>query len=274
MRSVLLLAAAACAFIPVSQAQEYGGGRFMAAKHVLGVGATYQKADAGLRASVPSLPETEIDLDDLGMDDSNTSWALEYRWRFAPKWLLVAMAYTFAEDGRRSVERDFNFDGTEFTAGTSVDTSLTLDTYIVNLLYQVYASDRAEIMLGGGLHAINLDNSITARAFIGDVDREVSSGDSELLAPLPNLKATASYRFGEKWGALLSLGWLSANYEDYDGSFVYAHPRIGYQISDKWGATLGYQYVDIDLTRKKSSNREVALDATFTGPTLFLNYRF
>ncbi|MEE4251900.1 MAG: hypothetical protein V2I38_15045 [Alcanivoracaceae bacterium] len=246
----------------------------MSARHILGVGAAYQKADAEVRASVANLPEVGLDLDDLGMDDSYTSWALEYRWRFAQKWVLVAMAYTFEEDGNRSIERDFNFDGIEFKAGAALDTSMSIDTYILDVLYQVYRSDRGEILLGGGFHAFDLDVALRSRAFVGDIEAENNSGSSDLLAPLPNLRAQGHYRFGDKWGASLSVGWLSANYDEYEGSFIYVHPRLGYWISDRWAASLGYQYVDIDLTRDQSSNRETALDATFTGPTLLVNYRF
>ncbi len=250
------------------------GGNFFDGKHVLGIGAAYQEADAEVRASVASLPEVGLDLDDLGMEDSDTSWAIEYRWRFAERWVLSGMAYTFDESGQRTANRDFNFDGNEYSAGAVIDTELGLDTYIVNLLYQVYKGDSTELLLGGGLHAFDLDTSIEGRAFVGDLNGASGASSSELLAPLPNLRAQAFFTFSDRWSGSLSLGWLSANYGDYDGSFIYAHPRLAYQLGEHWAATLGYQYVNIDLTQEKSSRRELALDATFTGPTVYLHYRF
>lgn len=247
---------------------------YFGARHVIGAGAAYQGADTSVRASVPNLPEVKLDLDDLGMDDTYNSWSLEYRWRFASRWMLVAMAYTFDQDGRRTVDRDFNFDGVEFQAGASVDTGLSIDTYIVDLLYQVYRSDNTEIMLGGGLHAFDLDATIRGQAFVGDIERESDSGTSDLLAPLPNLRAQATHKLRDNWAISVTLGWLSASYGDYDGSFAYLHPRVAYRISGGWAASLGYQYVDVDLTQEKSNGRELALDATFTGPTLHLHYRF
>ncbi|WP_370443892.1 hypothetical protein, partial [Aliidiomarina sp. B3213] len=61
---------------------------------------------------------------------------------------------------------------------------------------------------------------------------------------------------------------------DYDGGFTYIHPRLAFGIGDTWALTLGYQYVKLDLTQEKSSNRENEYDIDFRGPTLFLNYRF
>ena len=255
----------------VSLAQPVG---YFKAKSSIGIGAAYQTADAQLRASSANLPEVSVDLDDLGMKREDWSWALEGRWRFKPKWMLVALAYQFDQDGNRSIARDFNFDGKEFEAGASLDTNIQINTYILDVMYNVYSTDRAEIFLGGGIHAIDLDASITGGAFVADTEAKRAKGSSEILAPLPNFRAQAYYALTDKWGLAMAMGWLSANYEDYDGSFAYIHPRLGYGFSDHWSVTAGYQYVDIDLTHEKSSNRESEFNMDFKGPTIFLNYRF
>jgi len=47
------------------------------------------------------------------MDREDWSWALEGRWRFKPKWMLGG-------------------------AGTFLNTEISINTYIVDLMYQVY----------------------------------------------------------------------------------------------------------------------------------------
>lgn len=234
----------------------------------------YERVDADLRASVGELPEVKVDLDDLGMKQDDWSWAFEGRWRFKPKWALVGLAYQFDQNGDRSVSRDFNFDGKEFLAGASVDTEIQINTYILDVLYSVYSSEHSEIMLGGGIHAIDLGVSIESRAFIGDLERESAKGTSEILAPLPNLRVQGYHEFNDNWGVGLSAGWLSANYGDYDGGFLYIHPRVYYAFNESWALTAGYQFVQIDLTREQSANRESEFNVDFKGPTVFLNYRF
>lgn len=275
MKELVLPLAALAAFYSVSiQAQEGGVHPYLSTKHMLGVGAAYQEADSEFRATSGDLPPVSLDLGDLGVDDTDYSWALEYRWRFKPKWMLVALAYRFEQDGQRSIQRDFNFDGKEFEAGVSVDTEVGIDTYILDILYSVYRSERAEILLGGGIHAVDLEASIKGRANVGDLERESAKASSELLAPLPNFRVQAFYSLNEHFGLGVAAGWLSANYDDYDGSFVYVHPRLGYSFGDRWALTVGYQYVDLEVTYEKASNRELEFTTDFTGPTAFINYRF
>lgn len=248
--------------------------KFFSARSAIGVGAAYQKADAELRATVGDLPERSVDLDDLALGDEDWSWALEWRWRFTPRWILVALAYQYDQEGNRTAQRDFNFDGKEFQAGASLDTELQLNTYILDVMYSVYSTDRTEVFIGGGIHAIDLEASISGRAFVGDQERQNTTGSSELLAPLPNFRAQVFHSMGNRWGLSVAMGWLSANYEDYDGSFAYIHPRIGYAFAERWAFTVGYQYVDVDLTHEKSDNREAEFNMDFQGPTVLLNYRF
>jgi Outer membrane protein beta-barrel domain len=248
--------------------------QYFQAKSTIGFGAAYQTAQAELRASAGNLPEVAVDLDDLGMDRDDWSWAMEGRWRYSPKWMLVGLAYTFGQDGSRSVEKDFNFDGKQFTAGGAVDTDLKVNTYIIDLMYSVYRSRNSEILVGGGIHAIDLDASISGRVSVAGIKRQRSTGSSEILAPLPNFRAQAFHALTDNWGASVSMGWLSAKYDDYDGSFVYVHPRIGYAFDNGWAITGGYQYVDIELIHEKSRQRENEFNVDFKGPTVFLNYRF
>ena len=266
---------AACMLSPMVLAERIEGmNSSMNAKHMIMVGGSYQTADAEFRASVPDLPEVSIDLDDLAIDDKDMSWALEYRWRFADKWILTTTAYTFKQDGSRQVAREFNFDGNVYQAGASLDTELQVDTYIFDVLYSVYRTERAEIMLGGGFHILDLEASIKGRAFVGNIERESAKGSSEVLAPLPNLRAQGFYALDDKWGLAVNLGWLSANIDNYEGGFAYLHARVGYSFTEHMDVNLGYQFTDFDLTVQESGGREAEFDVSFHGPTLSLSYRF
>lgn len=271
-RSLLVLLLALPVFTSASELS--GAHPYLKTRHTLGVGASYQKSDSEIRASRQGLPEIKVDLENLGVDDTDTSWMLEYRWRFAENWMLVGVAYTFDESGDRTVERDFNFDGKEFKAGAAVDTSIEIDTYILDVLYSVYRTDRAELMLGGGIHAIDFEAAIQGQAFVGDLEAQTAKASSDVLAPLPNLRAQGFYAINDKWGVGGVVGWLSANYDDYDGSFAYIHARLAYALSTHFSVSMGYQFSDVELTYTPSSVKETELEVQFSGPTLLLNYRF
>ena len=71
--------------------------------------------------------------------------------------MLVGLAYQFEHDGARAISRDFNFEGREFQVGTFLNTEISINTYIVDLMYQVYDSERAEVLVGGGVHAFDMN---------------------------------------------------------------------------------------------------------------------
>ncbi len=242
-------------------------------KHVLMVGATWQDADVELSATRGRLPGAKLTLSDLGLDNNYTSWMAEYRYRINDRWSLSVGAFTFEVDGSREVARDFNFDGVEFEAGASLDTDLGVDTYMIDLMYNVYQGQRSAILLGGGLHAFDLSADLSARVFIGEEERSGRAAGDSVLAPLPNLRGQWFYALSPKLSVLATAGWLSANYDDFDGEFVYAHGRLHYAFGSGIGLSAGYQFTSIDLTEDKS-NGENSYELEIQGPTLQLTYSF
>ncbi len=242
-------------------------------RHSLMAGATWQDAEVKLAATRDRFPETSIDLGDLGLDDDYVSWMAEYRYRINDKWAISLGAFTFEVDGDRSVSREFNFDGTVFEAGAALDTELGVKTYIIDLMYSAYHGERLELMLGGGLHAFDFSAELSARAFIGDQETSTKVAGETILAPLPNLRAQAFYALTPRLSALVTLGWLSAKYDDFDGEFLYAHGRLHYGLGHGIGISAGYQFTDIDLTEDKN-NGSNSYQMEFSGPTLLLTYSF
>ena len=243
-------------------------------EHTFSAGVAYQDFDTEFRATRDGLPPTTLDLDIMGIDARDTTWAAGYRWRFADHWQMVASAYTFSNDGKAEVEEDFNYDGVEFTAGVGITTSLQVDTYIVTALYSVYRSDRAEVSLGGGVHAFDFDVKISGRVSSGDLEASRSNATGTILAPLPNFRAQAFYAINKKIGVGATAGWLSANYDDYEGDFVYMNVRSSYNFTPRFAATVSYQFTGIDLKYERSSMRSGEYNLDFHCPSLHLSYGF
>ena len=243
-------------------------------RNALYLGAFDQTLSADLGAQRDDLPSDIIEIDDIGVDDDDVSWMLEYRHRFSDRWSLTAAAYRYRNSGGTVLEESFNFDGVEFTAGLETRSRLEIDTYILDAMYSMYTTDNTEIAIGGGLHA--LDNFASIRA-IGSIDGnevfDTSEAGSSLLAPLPNLRATAFHAFSDRFATMVTLGWLSANVDEYEGSFGYAHVRAQYQIYKGLGIALGYQAVEVDITRNLDNGKDT-FDLGFDGVTAALTYTF
>ncbi|GAB5413917.1 MAG: hypothetical protein Cons2KO_15200 [Congregibacter sp.] len=242
-------------------------------KHVFSAGFTRQHTDATIGAAADGRAPLEITLDDLGIDDQDDSYYFEYRYRFKPRWSVFAGAYSFSGKGGRTNSRDFTYDGVEFTAGTELQADLGVDAYIVDVLYSVHRSENLEIMLGGGLHALDLSADIGARLTVGEQSNEFRRAGTTLLAPVPNFRGAATWNLSDNMGFSFVGGWLSANVDNYDGSFSYAHLRAHYSFGNGFGAALGYQITDVDITESRARG-DLLYNIELDGPTFTLTYGF
>jgi len=242
-------------------------------KHMFIFGAYQQTFDGNIYANRDILPETKLNVGGLGIDNTETSFMAEYRYRFGKKWLFSFGAYKFDTEGKIEAGRDFNFDGVEFFAGARLDTNVSVDTYIVEALYSVYKSDRAQVLVGGGLHMFDFSVSIKTKVVVGDEELTDSESSDDLLAPLPNLRLQGFYALSPRWALAASIGWLSASYNDYSGSFSYLFARTTYRFTERFGGSIGYQFVDVELDHDKA-NGEAGVDIQFEGPTVSISYSF
>ena len=70
-----------------------------------------------------------------------------------------------------------------------------------------------------------------------------------------------------------TLGWLSLNIDEYEGSFSYISARVFYLFTDHLGLGLGYQFLDMDFSVDRK-NGEAGVDMQFNGPTAYISYSF
>ena len=245
----------------------------LTAKHTFILGGFRQSVDGELYAQADGRPKRIIDFDDLDIDDTETTFMGEYRYRLNDKWMFTVGAFQFDTDGSIEAANEFEYDGVVFEAGANLNTNLKVDTYMVEALYSVYKTDRAQIYLGGGLHMFDFSAAIEARVFVEDQERTGGQASDDILAPLPNLRAQGFYAITPKWAVTGAFGWLSANYGDYSGAFTYVHARTMYRLTERFGVGVGYQYVDVDLEVDRPHG-EGGFDIQFHGPTAYLAYSF
>ena len=133
-------------------------------RHTFILGAYYQEADAEFFADSRDHPSRTLDLGDLGLDEQDTSWMAEYRFRLNEKWLFAFGAYTFDTSGSRSTVKEVEYDGVVYEAGTVIKSRLEADTFIAEAMYKLYGSDRAELFVGGGFHVFDFSAELEGQA--------------------------------------------------------------------------------------------------------------
>jgi hypothetical protein len=242
-------------------------------KHLFLAGAYFQEVDAEIRERRGPVPQQAVNLSHLGVDETDTTWHLEYRYRISERWGLMAAAQRFSGEGTRGNSRAFGFGPVQFPVGAELHSQFDVDTYILDVVYNTYRSDRAEFAIGAGIHAFDFATRIEGRKFAGRNDISDSIAFEEMLAPLPNLRLQGFYAVNARWGLSGSFGWMSANVDEWSGDFLYLSGRAQYRFADKFGIALGYQFTDVDVSRRKH-RRQSEYDIEFSGPSLHLTFGF
>jgi len=240
----------------------------------LSLGGQYVDADASVAVVVEPLPETAIDLSDMGISEDTAVFYAAARWRFAERWLLSFTYNEFDESGSTVIADSFNFDGVEYPAGAALRSRLQLNAYILDVAYSFGKGENYEWGAGMGLHAFDLAAELDAALFVGDAQARISQSGHSLLAPVPNFRVFADYALNPRNALRFGAGWLSANVEDYDGSLLYASLRLEHSINDSIGIGIGAQYTRIDLRHDPGGRSREEYEADLLGATAFLTFRF
>ncbi|MCX2981631.1 hypothetical protein EYC98_12230 [Halieaceae bacterium IMCC14734] len=244
-------------------------------KFTFRAGALRNKAEATFIASRPILPETELTLNTLGINQTKTTGWLAFSWRFSERWALNLSYNAFAVEGGRIVDKDFNFDGVQFAAGADIDTSLRADAWVADVSYSFYKSRNLEIGAGLGLHAFDFRTDIDTVPFINEnsVERGTKS-NYEVIAPVPNLRLYGRLALSNRTAIDIESGLLSLSYDEWSGEFFYISSRLEYRFKNSIGVGIGYQLTDIDLEEARDFGRRHVYDVKFNGTMLYMTYSY
>jgi hypothetical protein len=269
---VLLLSVTGMSFSPLASAQsENGSHPWFTSKFQLNGGAYFTNQGYEIGAGV-SLPDDDIDFDgELGVEDSQTSFAGGFRWNFGEKWSFRMQNIFFDVDGSAVLEEDLSFDDIVFKAGSAVSAGVENEIYRAFLGRKFSEGPNYEFGAGFGLHYMTVEASISGEVIAGD---GTSSGirrasvDADL--PLPNIGFWYWYSPSPRWLLTSRLDWLSASIGDYSGSLWNVAVGAQFQISDHVGVATEFAYFalrgDVD-----TSNWHGSLESSSSGPLVQLN---
>lgn len=223
---------------------------------------------------------TELTLDDLGHDDTDTNPWFSATWQLSENWQLWSNYSSFSSSADTAIDFSFDFDDLDIpedinelegTLMTRSDYAAKL--YVINLGYNLYQSPTTKVDLGLGLHIVDMAMTIDARVATDAATRDIGTGHSDVSAPLPNVVLFASHDLSANWRLSSTLGWLSLKYDEYDGSLTAADVELDYALTSHIGVGAGYRWVDYRLreTKPKLTN---SFDATFSGPSAYVSVRF
>jgi len=256
----------------VNQIHPYFSNKFFAS---VGLFRPDQNTRLGLEASIETpdpepAPNGSIDFSEtFGFSDRDETFSAEIGWRFGKKWQLRGQYFRVGSDANVTLEEDIEWGEVVFNAGTSVGAGS--DYQITRLFFgrAFKSSDRSELGLGIGLHALDISAYINGTATIDGIDVGYRQERASIVQPLPNFGAWYMHAFSERWAGTLRIDWLSASVGDYDGYIVNSALNVGYALTDHFGIGLAYNFFEINL-KVDDPDWTGRIMSRFNGPYLSL----
>jgi hypothetical protein len=231
------------------------------------------KAEGTFSSSKKGRPEYKVDMEDLGFDEDLVSPVAGLIFNFGKRWNLRLDYFGYHDDVNKTAGFYFEFEDLIVPIGVSIDSSIDLDIYALNLGYNFFHSERARFGVGIGVHSADISLKIAAKGVVGDKDILLGEGREDLIAPLPNLYAFGAYAFTERIILRYGGGWLSMSYDEWEGSYVYANAFLEYWPFRYAGFGAGYRYVRADIENDTGKRKET-YEVKLPGPILYVTFGF
>lgn len=216
---------------------------------------------------------TEVDLHDLGVDDSQTLPAFELTWRVSNNSRILGEYLTIAKDGKVSIAHRIEWGDVGFDIGANVETDMGFDIVRVFYGYSFLKDEKKELGAGFGLHFAELDIALQGNGTINGIPVFGAEASLDERGLVPNLGAYGNYALSPKWLLIGWVDWFSASIGGYSGELWNAGAEIQYQAFRHAGVGLAYRYLKFDLEADKSRG-DWRAGLEYTGPELYLSVNF
>ena len=250
-----------------------------ASKNVLDKGITFYggiqfyRADGEFGYVKDEDPDITLDMDDLGLDEKAVSPIIGGVINFGRRWTLRLDYFGYHDNGKSTAETEFDFDDITFPVGARLDTSIDIDIYAVNLSYNFISTERARLGVGLGVHAADLDLEVSGTSKTGPVKTDVGTGETDLLAPLPNFYVMGAYSFTDRFIVRCGAGGMSLNSGDWSGSLYFYTAFFEYWPFRYAGLGAGYRYISVDIEYEPGHKKET-YDVDLPGPVFYVTASF
>jgi len=216
---------------------------------------------------------TVLDLDRIGLDNSDSSMWLTANWRSrSSRWGAWFGYWGFDASGYRVWQEDLPIGG-GIPVGAALTSEMKADWYILEATYSFVRTEKVDFGIGAGFHAVDLDFRINGRVQVGEREGDIINENIGALAPLPNILGYFHWKFAPRWTLTTRFGWFDLSYGDFDGKMTNMHTLVRFDMSKRWALEAGYQFVNLELDIDEGLFTSV-YDVDFNGPMGVLRFKF
>jgi hypothetical protein len=217
---------------------------------------------------------TQIDLEeDLGLDDSSLLPAIYAGAKLGGGFVVTAEYYSLGRDSTGTISRNITIDDVTYPVNASVTAGFDTDIYRLTVGYSFIRNDTFELGAAIGLHATELEFSISGQGSTGGAPVTSQVRRKDVGAPMPTLGLYTTFEVMPRVTINARVDYLSLAIDEYDGSLLNAQASVSYRLMDNVGVGVGYRFVDYDLDVTKPRVTG-SFDYQFWGPSFFIEVGF
>jgi hypothetical protein len=207
-----------------------------------------------------------------GIDTSRNR--LDGHWRFTQRQKVRVSAFSASRERTKVLEGGIDWGGETYPARASVDADLSFDILEVAYEHALLRGRNYELNGSLGLHYMNLDASLDARAVAsgGTLTEDISSS-ARLDAPLPVLGLGGLWSLRHHLWLDASAQFFALSIDDYDGYLQNYRVSVTWQPRSWVGIGVGYHLFAIDVAAEKQ-RFDGKLDWSYRGPLVFYSASF
>ena len=245
---------------------------FLTDKYVFQAGAFFSHADLnGAVDSDTSGENPEIDFEEqFGISKSQDLAALEFFWRFTPKWSAQLQYFAPDRSATGVLGEDVAFGEAVFEQGSSVTASSGFELLRLFFGRNFSKHENMNYGVGAGLHRIDIELSVSGNAIVNGQPVFNETRAAGATAPLPNIGAWYDWSPSPKWLLGARVDWLDASFGDYSGGLLNAAIGVNYRLFEHVGIGAKYQVFGLDLEVDKPSWRG-SVDVSFEGAYVYIS---
>jgi hypothetical protein len=216
-------------------------------------------------------PGEEINFSEaLKLGDSQSTYALNFQWRFGEKWSVSGQYWTADASNKYTLTEDIAWEDVVFQEGTFAKGGVELSVARVFIGRKFSSKPDKDFGVGAGLHWLEAGAFIEGQILVNDYDSEFQRASVDADFPLPNIGAWYQQSLSSKWLIITRVDWLHASIGDYSGGLWNAQLAVNWAANQHFGVGLSYNYFRLDVDIDKSDWRGSA-DLTQHGPVLSLS---
>ena len=272
--SVFLFSALFISETALLHAEEQGDVHpYLTQKFILDTGVYFPDRTVKISVDGPVVgPNEQIDFQsEFGLDKSDTTFSLNFGWRFGKKWELGAQYFESSGERGAALDEDIEWNDVVFEQGTSIVAGQEFRLIRVFFGRNFDTSERYNFGVGVGVHWLELGAFIEGNIIIGGGGNAFRRESVSAEGPLPNIGAWYAHSISPKWAFKARIDWMSASVGDYDGKLINASVGVNYQMFEHFGAGLSYNIFDLDVVINKSGWRGRA-ETRYEGPYAYVSF--